>query len=126
MASANTTHRENKLLDTLATDVQDRIPPPSSGFRSTSDRSYEKRTTSHHIDQQFCRWLLPPLDRLPDNQVAMTRELIANMLGLRREGVTEAAGKLQDTGVIEYRRGRITVLGRPRLERLSCECYLVV
>ena len=80
----------------------------------------------HSIDQQLCRWLLLSLDRLPDNQLVMTQELIANMLGVRREGVTESAGKLQDLGVIEYHRGKITVLDRPHLERLSCECYAVV
>ena len=80
----------------------------------------------HSIDQQLCRWLLLSLDRLPDNRVIMTQELIANMLGVRREGVTEAAGKLQRQGVIEYHRGEITVLDRPRLEALSCECYAVV
>ena len=80
----------------------------------------------HSIDQQLCRWLLLSLDRLPNNKVTMTQELIANMLGVRREGVTEAAGKLQKLGVIEYRRGHITVLDRPRLEQLSCECYAVV
>lgn len=80
----------------------------------------------HSIDQQLCRWLLLSLDRLPSNQLTMTQELIANMLGVRREGVTEAAGKLQKLGVIEYSRGRITVLDRARLEELSCECYAVV
>ncbi|SDI34333.1 cAMP-binding domain of CRP or a regulatory subunit of cAMP-dependent protein kinases [Pseudomonas flavescens] len=80
----------------------------------------------HSIDQQLCRWLLLSLDRLPDNQLLMTQELIANMLGVRREGVTEAAGKLQKLGVIEYSRGHITVLDRHRLEALSCECYAVV
>lgn len=80
----------------------------------------------HSIDQQLCRWLLLSLDRLPDNRLAMTQELIANMLGVRREGVTEAAGRLQDLGVISYRRGHITVLDRRRLEALSCECYGVV
>lgn len=80
----------------------------------------------HSIDQQLCRWLLLSLDRLPGNQLTMTQELIANMLGVRREGVTEAAGKLQKLGVIEYSRGQITVLDRPHLERLSCECYAVV
>ncbi|SFR61682.1 cAMP-binding domain of CRP or a regulatory subunit of cAMP-dependent protein kinases [Marinobacter daqiaonensis] len=80
----------------------------------------------HSIDQQLCRWLLLSLDRLPSNHLVMTQELIANMLGVRREGVTEAAGKLQDLGVIEYRRGRIEVIDRPRLEELSCECYAVV
>jgi CRP-like cAMP-binding protein len=80
----------------------------------------------HSVDQQLCRWLLLSLDRLPSNQLTMTQELIANMLGVRREGVTEAAGKLQKQGAIEYRRGRITVLDRPRLEALCCECYAVV
>jgi len=80
----------------------------------------------HSIDQQLCRWLLLSLDRLQDNQLTMTQELIANMLGVRREGVTDAAGKLQRLGVIEYSRGHITVLDRARLEQLSCECYAVV
>ena len=80
----------------------------------------------HTIDQQLCRWLLLSLDRLPDNRLTMTQELIANMLGVRREGVTEAAGKLQRAGVIHYSRGQITVLDRPKLEQLSCECYAVV
>ena len=76
--------------------------------------------------QQLCRWLLLSLDRLDTNRLVMTQELIANMLGVRREGVTEAAGKLQKAGVIEYRRGKITVLDRQRLEAMSCECYEVV
>jgi CRP-like cAMP-binding protein len=80
----------------------------------------------HSIDQQLCRWLLLSLDRLSGNRLVMTQELIANMLGVRREGVTEAAGKLQDLNVIEYHRGKITVLDRPMLERLCCECYAVV
>jgi CRP-like cAMP-binding protein len=80
----------------------------------------------HSIDQQLCRWLLLSLDRLPSNKLTMTQELIANMLGVRREGVTEAAGKLQRQGVIEYSRGHITVLDRTKLEQLSCECYAVV
>jgi len=80
----------------------------------------------HSIDQQLCRWLLLSLDRLSGNQINMTQELIANMLGVRREGVTEAAGKLQKLGVIHYSRGHITVLNRARLEQLSCECYAVV
>lgn len=80
----------------------------------------------HTIDQQLCRWLLLSLDRLRGNELTMTQELIANMLGVRREGVTEAAGKLQKLGVIEYNRGKITVLDRQRLEALSCECYAVV
>lgn len=80
----------------------------------------------HSIDQQLCRWLLLSLDRLSGNRLVMTQELIANMLGVRREGVTEAASKLQALGVIEYHRGKITVLDRPKLEKLSCECYAVV
>jgi CRP-like cAMP-binding protein len=80
----------------------------------------------HSVDQQLCRWLLLSLDRLAANELIMTQELIANMLGVRREGVTEAAGKLQKLGAIRYRRGRITVLDRPQLEALSCECYEVV
>jgi CRP-like cAMP-binding protein len=80
----------------------------------------------HAVDQQLCRWLLLMLDRLPSNQLNMTQELIANMLGVRREGVTEAAGKLQAEGLIEYSRGRIRVLDRRRLEFRVCECYAVV
>jgi CRP-like cAMP-binding protein len=80
----------------------------------------------HAVDQQLCRWLLLSLDRLPANELVMTQELIANMLGVRREGVTEAAGKLQAEGLIEYSRGRITVLDRPKLESRVCECYAVV
>jgi CRP-like cAMP-binding protein len=80
----------------------------------------------HSLDQQLCRWLLLSLDRLSSNQLNMTQELIANMLGVRREGVTEAAGKLQELGIIRYARGKITVLDRPHLERRSCECYAVV
>ena len=77
----------------------------------------------HSVDQQLCRWLLLSLDRLPTDRLIMTQELIANMLGVRREGVTEAAGKLQRLGAIEYSRGHITVLDRATLEKLSCECY---
>jgi CRP-like cAMP-binding protein len=80
----------------------------------------------HSVDQQLCRWLLLSLDRLPGNELVMTQELIANMLGVRREGVTAAAGKLQEAGVIEYRRGHIKVLDRKKLEKMSCECYEVV
>jgi len=80
----------------------------------------------HSVDQQLCRWLLLSLDRLESNQLTMTQELIANMLGVRREGVTEAAGKLQQRGVIRYSRGKITVLDRAQLEHSSCECYAVV
>jgi CRP-like cAMP-binding protein len=80
----------------------------------------------HSVDQQLCRWLLLSLDRLQSNQLVMTQELIANMLGVRREGVTEAAGNLHRAKLIDYRRGRITVLDRAALERRSCECYAVV
>jgi CRP-like cAMP-binding protein len=80
----------------------------------------------HTVDQQLCRWLLLSLDRLSASELVMTQELIAGMLGVRREGVTEAAGKLQKLGVIKYSRGHINVLDRPRLEQLSCECYAVV
>jgi Mn-dependent DtxR family transcriptional regulator len=74
----------------------------------------------------LCRWLLLSLDRLQTNELSMTQELIANMLGVRREGVTEAAGKLQNAGLISYQRSKITVLDRPGLEARSCECYQVV
>jgi CRP-like cAMP-binding protein len=80
----------------------------------------------HSIDNQLCRWLLLSLDRLESQELAMTQELIANMLGVRREGVTEAARKLQDAGLIRYSRGRITVIDRPGLEARCCECYAVV
>ena len=80
----------------------------------------------HSVHQQLCRWLLLSLDRLDSHQLTMTQDLIANMLGVRREGVTEAAGRLQRLGVIHYTRGNITVVDRPHLERLCCECYDVV
>lgn len=80
----------------------------------------------HSVDQQLCRWLLLSLDRLASNELRMTQELISNMLGVRREGVTEAAGKLQAAGIIRYSRGHIVVLDRPALEAQSCECYAVV
>src|SRR2546421_13060121 len=80
----------------------------------------------HSLDQQLCRWLLLSLDRLQGSDLVMTQELIANMLGVRREGVTEAAGRLQNVGLIRYARGRITVLDRPGLEQRTCECYAVV
>jgi len=80
----------------------------------------------HSVDQQLCRWLLLSLDRLSSNKLTMTQELIANMLGVRREGVTVAAGQLQKAGAIRYSRGTITVLDRPKLEELCCECYAVV
>jgi len=80
----------------------------------------------HSVEQQLCRWLLLSLDRLSTQELTMTQELIANMLGVRREGVTEAAGHLQRSGLIRYSRGRITVLDRPGLEQHVCECYRVV
>src|ERR1700685_3370811 len=80
----------------------------------------------HAVDQELCRWLLLSLDRLPSNELIMTQELIANMLGVRREGVTEAAGKLQEAGLIHYTRGHITVLDRAGVEARTCECYAVV
>ena len=80
----------------------------------------------HTLDKQLCRWLLLSLDRLPGNELAMTQELIANLLGVRREGVTDAATKLQHAGLISYSRGHITILNRPGLEQCSCECYGVV
>ena len=80
----------------------------------------------HSLDQQLCRWLLLSLDRLPSNELTMTQELISNMLGVRREGVTAAAGHLQSAGLIHYGRGKITVSDRPKLEARVCECYAVV
>ena len=80
----------------------------------------------HAVEQQLCRWLLLTLDRLPSNELAMTQELIASMLGVRREGITEAAGHLQKAGCIHYRRGHISVLDRSALEVRVCECYAVV
>jgi len=80
----------------------------------------------HTVEQQLCRWLLMSLDRLPSNKLTMTQELISNMLGVRREGVTESAGRLQSKGVIQYSRGLITVLDRAKLENICCECYGVV
>jgi CRP-like cAMP-binding protein len=80
----------------------------------------------HSVDQQLCRWLLLNLDRLPSNELIMTQEMIANTLGVRRESITEAAGKLQQAGLIEYHRGHITILDREGLEAMACECYAVV
>ncbi len=80
----------------------------------------------HSVEQQLCRWLLMTLDRLPSNELVMTQELVAGMLGVRREGITEAAGKLQKAGFIQYRRGHITVLDRRGLEGHACECYAVL
>ena len=80
----------------------------------------------HSVEQQLCRWLLSTLNRLPSNELTITQELIASMIGVRREGITEAAGHLQQSGFIRYRRGHITVLDRSGLESLACECYAVV
>ncbi len=80
----------------------------------------------HSVEQQLCRWLLLTLDRLPTNDMVMTQELVSTMLGVRREGITEAAGRLQDAGIIRYRRGHISVLDRAGLEAHTCECYAVV
>ena len=80
----------------------------------------------HSVEQQLCRWLLLTLDRLPSNELVMTQELVASMLGVRREGITEAAGHLKQAGIIDYRRGHITVLDRCGLEARTCECYAVV
>ena len=80
----------------------------------------------HSIEQQLCRWLLLTLDRLPSNELVMTQELVASILGVRREGITEAAGNLQREGLIRYRRGHMSVLDRPGLEASACECYAVV
>ncbi len=80
----------------------------------------------HSVDQQLCRWLLLSLDRLENSELVMTQELIANMLGVRREGVTEAAGRLQGDGVIRYSRGHISILSREKLLARVCECYAVV
>ena len=110
-------NRHGKLLDLMLRYTQSLITQMSQ--TAVCNRH-------HSIDQQLCRWLLLSLDRLPDNKITMTQELIANMLGVRREGVTEAAGKLQKNGVIDYHRGHITVLDRHKLEKLSCECYSVV
>ena len=110
-------NRHGKLLDLMLRYTQSLI----------TQMSQTAVCNRHHtIDQQLCRWLLLSLDRLPDNKITMTQELIANMLGVRREGVTEAAGKLQKSGVVDYHHGHITVLDRLKLETLSCECYSVV
>jgi hypothetical protein len=106
------------------------VPTLSAGYfvrRSEHRKPSAENCNRHHsVDQQLCRWLLLSLDRLQTNDLSMTQELIANMLGVRREGVTAAAGKLQAAGLIQYRRGRITVLDRPGLEARFCECYEVV
>jgi len=80
----------------------------------------------HSVEQQLCRWLLVTLDRIPSGEIVMTQELVASMLGVRREGITEAACRLQEAGVVSYRRGHLAVLERAGLEKRSCECYGVV
>ena len=96
-------------------------------FLSPVERNPRAFHARHHtVEQQLCRWLLMSLDRLSSNELIMTQELIANMLGVRREGVTEAARRLQQAGLIQYTRGHITVLDRPALEAWVCECYEVV
>jgi hypothetical protein len=80
----------------------------------------------HSLEQQLCRWLLLTLDRLPSNDIVMTHELVAGILGVRRESITAAAGKLQRAGVLSSRRGHITVIGRPGLEASACECYAMI
>ena len=80
----------------------------------------------HSVEQRLCRWILSCLDRSPSNELTVTQELIAEMLGVRREGITQAAGKLQELGMIEYRRGHIAVVERSRLEARVCECYAVI
>ena len=104
----------------------DKTRPLRAGARSLRRKKKDIENAYHLLEQQLCRWLLLSLDRLPSNELVMTQELIANMLGVRREGVTEAAGKLQKLGLINYSRGRITVVDRPGLERYACECYAVV
>jgi hypothetical protein len=101
------------------------IPKPLS-LRCRKQRCAIVTTHHHSLDQQLCRWLLLRLDRLPGDELLMTQELIANMLGVRREGVTEAAMKLRNAGLIRYARGRISVLDRTGIERPTCECYAVV
>ena len=124
--------QQNRLLQALSPDVQERIFPLLElmvlMLRYTQSLITQMAQTAvcnrhHSIDQQLCRWLLLSLDRLQGPDLVMTQELIANMLGVRREGVTDAAGKLQKLGIIEYSRGKIKVLDRPGLERRSCECY---
>jgi CRP-like cAMP-binding protein len=109
-------HRNDRLRDLLLRYIQALI---------TQMAQTAVCNRHHTIDQQLCRWLLMSLDRLSSNELHMTQELIANMLGVRREGVTEAGGRLQRLGVIHYQRGHITVLDRPRLQALCCECYAV-
>src|SRR3984893_1506760 len=131
--------QQNHILDALPQPERERLfpylrlvaLPLGKALRYTQALITQMAQTAvcnrhHSVDQQLCRWLLLSLDRLSSDKLTMTQELIANMLGVRREGVTEAAGKLQKLSVIKYSRGQITVLDRPRLEQLCCECYGVV
>jgi len=102
---------------------------PSSAVVKTAGHAYRQTAVCnrhHSVEQQLCRWLLSTLDRIPSGDLVMTQELVASMLGVRREGVTNAAGTLQDAGFIRYRRGHIAVLDRSGLEGRVCECYAVV
>jgi hypothetical protein len=102
-------------------------PPIAGSAHNRAASNVDAWGVRHHsVDQQLCRWLLMSLDRLASDELTMTQELIANMLGVRREGVTEAAGKLRDIGIISYSRGHIKVLDRAKLEKHVCECYAVV
>ena len=119
-----------------ARQIKDEFNQPDATFRMLLLRYSQALITQmaqtvvcnchHTIDQQLPRWLLMAADRLPGNDISMTHELIANMLGVRREGITTAAHKLKDIGAIEYRRGHITIVDRLKLEKLCCECYFVV
>jgi hypothetical protein len=104
------------------------VPPAAALLQALITQMTQTAVCNRHhtVEQQLCRWLLLSLDRLSSDSLTMTQELIANMLGVRREGVTEAAGKLQRAGLIRYTRGRIEVIDRPALERAVCECYAVV
>src|SRR5258706_22514 len=133
-ASSTHTPDQNDLLAALpAVDYErllpdlELVPLPRSTQALITQMAQTAVCNRHHsVEQQLCRWLLLSLDRLPSNELSMTQELIANMLGVRREGVTEAAGKLQTAGLIQYNRGHIKVLDRPKLEDRVCECYAVV
>ncbi len=120
-----------RLASNVIKDEFDRAPVEHLLLRYTQALITQMSQTTvcnrhHSLDQQLCRWLLLSLDRLDGSELVMTQELIGNMLGVRREGVTESALKLQAAGLIRYARGRISVLDRPGLEKRSCECYAVV
>jgi len=124
--------RAYKIRSEIVLDLFNNSPPVMHLFlRFTQAKITQMSQTAvcnrhHSIDQQLCRWLLLSIDRLSGNELVMTQDLIANMLGVRREGVTEVAGKLQREGFITYSRGHITVLDRAALEKRTCECYAVV